>query len=192
MYAGIMTAVCAAILAGGKSRRMRKNKALIEYQGMPLIERVAACASSVTDEVIVCANDRSLYSFLGLPVAQDRFPNCGPLAGLHAAFLSTDREKVLLLACDLPDITPLLLSRLAAEIGDYDAIIPMTSDFGAHPLCAVYSRTCFSRVADNLCRGQFRMLDVFENTALHVRFLNVSEIGFQDYLLRNLNTPEDL
>jgi molybdopterin-guanine dinucleotide biosynthesis protein A len=171
---------------------MGTNKALLHYEGVPLVRRAAERARCVTDEVFVCANDPELYSFLGMPVIQDRFPGCGPLAGLHAALYATRRKHVLLLACDLPNVTGPLLTVLAASATGFDAVIPVTSDGCQHPLCAVYSRSCLSAVEQNLQRGRFRMLDLFENTPLRVRLLPSNEIHFHDSLFDNLNTPDDL
>jgi molybdenum cofactor guanylyltransferase len=187
-----MVPVCAAILAGGKSRRMGTNKALVHCHGVPMIRRVAECALSITDEVILCANDPDLYSFLKLPVVRDRCPGCGPLAGLHSAFLASERNHVLLLACDLPNVTVALLERLVSCVADYDAVIPVTSDNRPHPLCAVYSRTCRDQVEVHLGRGRYKVLDLFSDTPLRARFLPSSEMNLQDSLLDNLNSPDDL
>jgi molybdenum cofactor guanylyltransferase len=171
---------------------MGTNKALLHYDGVPLVRRAAERARCVTDEVFVCANDPDLFSFLGMPVIQDRYPGCGPLAGLHAALFATQRTHVLLLACDLPNLTVPLLALLAANAEGFDAVVPVTSDGCKHPLCAVYSRSCLSSVEQNLQRGHLRMLDLVENTPLRVRFLLSSEMRLHDSLFDNLNTPEDL
>jgi molybdopterin-guanine dinucleotide biosynthesis protein A len=189
---GSMATICAAILAGGKSRRMGTNKALIPYRGVPLIRRVADCACSITDEVMICADEPDLYSFLKLPVVPDRFPGCGPLAGLHTAFLATERTHVLLLACDLPNLTASLLKKLVSSTEDFDAVIPVTSDNCAQPLCAVYARTCEKRVEENLVRGQYKIIEVFSDARLRTRYFLCCEMSFHDSLLHNLNTPDDL
>jgi molybdenum cofactor guanylyltransferase len=171
---------------------MGTNKALLKIEGGPLIGRVAECARSITDEVIVCANESAPYEFLGLPIVPDRFSGCGPLAGLHAAILVTRRPYVLLLACDLPNITAPLLTRIVSGSGGFDAVIPVTSDHCSHPLCALYSRNCLDRIEHNLQSGRLRMLDLFLDSPLHPRWLTSSEMGFHDYLFANLNTPDDL
>src|SRR5262245_66652886 len=88
--------LCAVILAGGESRRMGRNKALVEVGGRPLITRVAEQASHLTNQVFLSANDATPYRFLGLPARHDLYPGQGPLCGLHAASKGSHRQPTLL------------------------------------------------------------------------------------------------
>ena len=184
--------VCAVILAGGKSRRMGFNKALLDVQGQPLIRVVAEQVRDLTDLVFISSNEPTIYDFLGLQVVPDIFHAQGPLAGLHASMVSCSRSLFLLLACDLPNLHEALLHRLIQHADSSDAVIPRTEDGHAHPLCAVYRRTCFARVDENLRLGINRMTALFLDPSLKVKWLSPTEGCFTDSDLHNLNVPDDL
>jgi molybdenum cofactor guanylyltransferase len=184
--------LCALILAGGQSRRMGCNKALILVEGRPMIARLAEQALRLTNQVFVSSNEAGVYDFLGLPALPDLYPGQGPLAGLHAAFMGTDRPLVLLLACDLPALHDVMLRRLLELSEGHDAVIPRTTDGRLHPLCAIYRRTCLISLEQNLGRGINKMTELFRDGSLRVKFVDGCDGLFDDSDLRNLNTPEDL
>ena len=120
--------ICGVILAGGKSRRMGREKALLRIQGLPLAARLAQLLASVTDEIVIsCSGNGAALESLGYPVIQDLFPGQGPLAGLHAAIHHTQRPLVLLLACDLPCLHADLLRGLIDASAGFDAVVPQTA-----------------------------------------------------------------
>lgn len=184
--------LCAVILAGGQSRRMGFNKALLRIGGRPLIQVVLECVRPLTDEVLVSSNDQRAYEFLGLPIVPDIFKNQGPLAGLHAAMLLSSRSLFSLLACDMPNLHEPLLRHLALSAEGFDAVIPRTTDGGNHPLCAIYRKTCFPAIERNLRKGVNRVIDIFTESHLRVQWLDVAAAGFSDLDLANINSPEDL
>jgi molybdopterin-guanine dinucleotide biosynthesis protein A len=184
--------VCGAILAGGNSLRMGRDKAFIEIDGHPLISRIAALLAPITDEIVVSSNERALYHPLGFPVIPDVYPGRGPLAGLHAVMAHTRRPLVLLLACDLPHVHDGLLRSLIDCSEGYDAMIPLSSDGLAHPLSAVYRRTCLRFIESSLSGQNNRMVAFLEDSPLKVRWLRPDEGCFSDQDLVNLNFPKDL
>jgi molybdopterin-guanine dinucleotide biosynthesis protein A len=184
--------LCAVILAGGQSRRMGRNKALLEVESSPLIARLARQALRLTNQVFISSIDAGAYEFLGLPALPDLYPGQGPLAGLHAAFNNTDRPLVLLLACDLPALHDVMLRRLLEFSEGHDAVIPRTTDGRLHPLCGIYRRTCLKTLEQNLRRGINKMTDLFRDGSLRVKLVDGRDGRFDDSDLRNLNTPEDL
>ncbi|AIQ14882.1 molybdenum cofactor guanylyltransferase [Paenibacillus durus] len=96
--------IAGILIAGGRSRRMGADKSLLKFGGIPAIARVAAALGEVAEPVtIACGTEeREDYRFLGLSQAADRFPGCGPLAGLHAGMTASDAEWHLAAPCDLP------------------------------------------------------------------------------------------
>ncbi|MDT3425527.1 molybdopterin-guanine dinucleotide biosynthesis protein A [Paenibacillus forsythiae] len=96
--------IAGILIAGGRSRRMGADKSLLEFGGIPAIARVAAALGEVAQPVTIASGgkEREEYRFLGLPQAADRFPDCGPLAGLHAGMNACDAEWHLAAPCDLP------------------------------------------------------------------------------------------
>ncbi len=74
-----------AIQAGGESRRMGQDKALLPFLGQPLIVRVIERLKLLADEILVTTNHPQAYQFLGLPLYPDQQPGRGALGGLYTA-----------------------------------------------------------------------------------------------------------
>jgi len=174
------------VLAGGRSSRMGRDKALLPFRGRPLVGHVATQARAVTDNITL-VGDVSRYANLGYPVIPDLFPGSGPLAGIHAALARTHSEWNLILACDMPQVTAEFLVRLVAraEAGRAAAVIPVGPDGVTQPLCAVYHHQCASAVAHAL---ENHIHKVTEGVAtLDIDFWSVPH----SHYFRNLNTPEE-
>ena len=184
--------VCAVILAGGQSRRMGFNKALMDVNGRPIISLLIDQVSQVTNRILISSNDSSSYRFLNFPVVADRFAGCGPLAGLHAAMRRNDSSLFIVLACDLPNLQTPLLKSLVSLAEGFDAAIPRTRDGVAHPLCAAYQRTCLPSIEQALERGSHKFIEIFLDSALAVRWIGPDEGVYKRSELANINTPEDL
>jgi molybdopterin-guanine dinucleotide biosynthesis protein A len=180
------------ILAGGQSRRMGFNKALVDIGGIPLIQNLIDRILPITDQIFISSNDPQGYAFLNYPVVTDQFPGKGPLAGFHSVMIQHEYALYILLACDLPNLKTSILKTLVSMAAGYDAVIPRTRDGIAHPLCAVYRRTWLPAVEKALARGANKMIQPFLDESLAVRWVTPEDGGFRETDLANINTPEDL
>jgi molybdopterin-guanine dinucleotide biosynthesis protein A len=180
------------ILAGGQSRRMGFNKALIEVDGKPLIRILSDRMRDVTNRILISSNDPDTYGFLDLPVVPDRFAGYGPLAGLHSAMLYQKSSLYVLLACDLPNFPTPLVRRMIDLSAGFDAAIPRTRDGMAHPLCAVYRRTCLPLIEKALKKGKRKFIEIFFNKKISVKWISPDEGRYDKKDIININTPEDL
>ena len=176
----------AFVLAGGRSSRMGRDKALLPLGGRPLVEHIAAQASTVTGNITLVGHpDR--YANLGYPVIQDIFRGCGPLAGIHAALRHTRSPWNLVLACDMPQITAEFLRQLVAhaEASPAACVIPVTPDKVPQPLCAAYRSQCADAIGRALETGVRKVIDAL--ATLPVDFWSVASA----HHFRNLNTPQE-
>ena len=187
-----MDDVCAVILAGGRSRRMGFNKALLDVGGRPMIRVLIDRVSSLTNQILISSDDYASYRFLNFPVVPDQYTGCGPLAGFHAAMHWNTSSLYIMLACDLPNLRISLLSNLISLVKGFDAAIPRTKDGIMHPLCAVYRRTCLPSIEQALHCGTNKVVVPFLNDTLAVRWISPEEGQYQEADLANINTPEDL
>ncbi len=184
-----------AIQAGGESRRMRQDKALIPFLGQPLIARVLQRVASIADELLVTTNTPQPYQFLNVPVFMDLAPGRGALGGLYTALSVARHSMVAVVACDMPFVNPELLAAERQEMLDtqVDVVIPVTSD-GMQPFHAVYRReTCLPYVQWALEASHWRVDAWFEQ----VNVYQFSETEIRKYdptllCLLNVNTPEEL
>lgn len=185
--------VTAFILAGGKSTRMGRDKAFVEYDGCTLLARALDLARSLTPEVRTVGSPEKFAPFA--PVVEDIFQNCGPLAGIHAALRSSSTELNLMLAVDTPFISPEFLRYLAGQAhaaSEAAVAVPRAGGF-SQPLCAIYRRE-FANAAENALRaGRYKIDPLF--SVVCTRVIEQEELqaaGFSASMFRNLNTPEEL
>ena len=91
------------VLTGGKSERMKRDKALIEYKGMPHAEYIHSLLKNYCDEVYLSArpNQWSGTSLAALPTLPDTVEGKGPIAGILSAFEKHPEANWLVVACDL-------------------------------------------------------------------------------------------
>ena len=181
------------ILAGGKSSRMGTDKAFLEWEGSTFLERALLCARSITPHVTIVGSRDKFESFA--PVIEDKYPDRGPLGGIHAALADSSAEQNSVLAVDLPLVPPAFLSYLleqAIASPTSWVVIPRSSE-RLQPLCAVYRRE-FGGVAENALRAGRNRIDVLFHR-VPIRVIEESELkdaGFSPSIFRNLNTPQEL
>src|SRR5665648_144787 len=143
------------LLAGGKSSRMNKNKAFLEMEGKPLVERSLSVLQSVFEEVLISSNKPELYVPYQVPVILDEILGRGPLEGLYQGLKAATYDEVFFVACDMPFLNPALIRYLSSQISTYDMVIPQLSA-GLHPLHAVYHRRCLPAIKHNLEAGYLK------------------------------------
>jgi len=183
-----------AILAGGRSRRMGQDKALVPFRGQPLILHTIGQVRSLSDDILVIANQPADYSFLDLPIFRDVVPGCGPLGGIFSALRNARHPLVAILGCDMPFASlPLfeyeceLLRRTGADV-----IVP-SSPQGLEPLHSIYrSAACLPAIQAALDQGERRIISWFPE--VKVETVSAEETrkfspGFQAFI--NLNTPDE-
>jgi molybdopterin-guanine dinucleotide biosynthesis protein A len=107
-----------AVLAGGSSRRMGRDKALIEApDGRPLaLVGVEALRTAGATEVIVVGGDERGLRALGVSWVADLHPGEGPLGGVLTAFANTTAELVVVMACDMPGVDSEVPAALVAAL----------------------------------------------------------------------------
>lgn len=178
------------ILAGGQSRRMGTDKALLPWNGGTFLSAMVDKLTSVCREIIVVGRPRMLAR--AVRWTTDRYCGVGPLAGLHAGLLETRSAGALVVPCDMPLLPVGVLEQLAALAKQADVVLPVHAQ-GCEPLCAWYSRTaCLPVITQLLERGCTCPLDIFPQ----VRLLQVDMAAAfpnetPDELFANINFPGD-
>jgi molybdopterin-guanine dinucleotide biosynthesis protein A len=183
------------IQAGGESRRMGQDKALLPFLGQTLIERVVDRVKPLADEVLVTTNRLEAFEFLGLRLVPDLIPGRGALGGVYTALQAATQPLVAIVACDMPFANPGLFAaeRDLLLSSEADITIPFSGK-GLEPFHAVYRReTCLPASEAALKAGKWRVDSWFSE--MNVYTLQVEEIRRYDPRLlcfRNVNTPEEL
>ncbi|MFZ2498244.1 molybdenum cofactor guanylyltransferase [Methanosarcina sp.] len=195
----------AVVLAGGRGRRMGMvEKALLEFEGKTIIERLLESLFRIVDEVILSVRD-SAQKEKFRPVLEkfpaheirfcfDTLEDVGPLEGIRAGLLESRSEYSFVCAGDMPFINIRVVDLLFEKASGHDAALPRWEDRKFEPLHAVYSRKLIPEIEKALEKGRcsvltpvFKMQDII--------FVEISEIRELDPELRtfaNINTVEDM
>jgi molybdenum cofactor guanylyltransferase len=180
------------ILAGGESARMGSPKSLLELNGEPMIVRVVRIVEAVAGAATVVGSPQ-VYEPLGLRAITDDFPGAGPLGGIATALRAADQEWNLIVACDLPYLTPSWLEYLAGRALALagDVVLPMSAG-GAEPLCAMYQKRCEEKIRAALSRGTRKVTDGLAN--FRVETIEPAEwkaFDSEGLLFKNMNSPAE-
>ncbi len=183
-----------AVQAGGQSRRMGQDKALMPFLGRPLIARVLDRLRPIADELLVTTNRPDAYRFLSVRLVSDLRPGRGALGGLYTALHAARHPLVAVVACDMPFVSAALIEHARDLLvqGDADLVIPASGE-RLEPLHAVYRReTCLPAVEAALDAGEWRMISWFPR--VRVRVLSPAVVRKHDatgLAFWNLNTPQE-
>jgi molybdopterin-guanine dinucleotide biosynthesis protein A len=179
------------VVAGGQSRRMGTDKALLAWGPGTLLDDALARLGQVVVDVRILAGSQPAYLDRGRPVLADALEGGGSLGGIYTGLLQLERTPGLFLGVDLPFVPVLLLARLLELAPGWDAVVPV-SPGGPEPLCAAYAPACREPILRRLQQGQLKMTAFWPD--VRVREVGPSELqayGDPGLMFRNLNTPED-
>src|SRR5699024_10949466 len=132
--------ICGVILAGGKSSRMGRNKTVLPLNNQSVIQILTKELEQIADKIVIIANEKELYDFLGNDIYSDNYKDKGPLAGLESAMSHIDAELFVIAAADMPFINKDIYNYLLSMEDGYDAVIPKYDGF-LHPLAGIYRKT---------------------------------------------------
>jgi molybdopterin-guanine dinucleotide biosynthesis protein A len=182
-----------AILVGGQSRRMGRDKADLLLHGQTLPARIAEALSSVASRVFL-VGARKERPELNLRNVPDVHEAWGALGGIHAALTEAKTDWLVVVACDLPFVTRELFERLRSFISDVvDAVVPIQADGRPQPVCAVYRRdTCLREIERLIAAGEHSPRALLANVrTCFVEFSEVNDLPHADRFFFNINTPAD-
>ena len=169
---------------------MGADKALLRYEGEPLVERVARRLAVIAPEVVLASGTRPLG--IGFVELEDAAPDVGPLGGIVAAARRYERNALAVAAVDMPFANPRLFELCLDAWDGEDAVVPHSAR-GPEPLHSVYFPSARPVLESSLAEGKLSLMDVLGE--LSVRTVGEREWSTVDPTGRfawNLNAPEDL
>jgi molybdopterin-guanine dinucleotide biosynthesis protein A len=195
----------AAIQAGGRSRRMGTDKAWLEVEGRPMIERVMAAAQPLAHRrAIVISKTTSAQDRYAALAQQwqadlliDAYDYCGPLGGIATALRHCEEEEsTLILACDLPFLTTEFLQLLCTQhsaLGTPHLTIPEDRTQRPQMLCGIYDAGCLPFAEQLLAENKLRVDGLCALVSRQTLRREVYEyLADAEGLLLNCNTLDDL
>lgn len=183
--------ISAVLLAGGESRRMGQDKAVILFRNAPLWQiQLDLLRRLQLQELFISAQTDPPWRPADVEFVPDDQPSRGPLSGIAAA-LSRSRGHLLALAIDMPFMTESYLRSLCEKVERGVGVVPFIED-RAEPLAAIYPRDAQDDLVDALSGSDFSLQSVVGKliAAGKLQALRVSEK--EKAFFRNLNEPGDL
>ena len=185
-------AFAAALIAGGQSTRMGRDKAWLNWQGYPLwqvqLGKLAELSPALL--IIACREEQRLIAD-GTVLVADPPGNEGPLPAL-ARCLERAQLPVLALAVDMPRVSVPMLREILRQGNGTGCGAVFRSAHGYEPLCALYPLEVLPLLRESLAQDNRRM-QAFVQRAVDAGLLRVIPLSNeQEALCFNLNSPADL
>ena len=181
----------AVVLTGGKSSRMGRPKALLPFDGEPLIVHIVRHLKRVFAETVVVAAPEQELPLLPVALVRDQVAYQGPVSGIYRGLKAATKEVCFVTSCDAPFLDLALISHLLSEISDCDVVVPFWQE-RFQPLHAIYRRSVAPLLHEQLERGELRPIFLYDK--VRTRKVHEDEIRTLDpegMSFLNMNSPAD-
>ena len=183
------------VLAGGKSSRLGRNKALQVIGAKSLIQWIVDRLATLSTEIIIAtAHGETIpcSSSTEIRIAADIYPGKGPLVGIYSGLMASSSPRAIVVGCDMPFLSVDLLDYMSQISSTFDVVVPRTRE-KVEPLCAVYSKNCLASIHNLLERDELRLSELLN--MVKVRYIEEDEIDRFDpehLSFFNVNTQANL
>ena len=134
--------ISGVLIAGGKSRRMGRDKRFLTVGGTSLFQRILTLLEQIFPEtIVVLAEPLESLEVRGGRVVYDVIPNAGSLGGLYTGLMAASHVRIFAVACDMPFLNSDVI-RFMASFDTTADIVVAKLESGFQPLHALYSRSC--------------------------------------------------
>lgn len=183
----------AAILCGGKSRRMGFDKCRIRIGDRLLLQILGERLLTVFERVILIVDEAEKFSDLPFCVYPDIFPGTGPLGAIYTALQASSSTHVFITACDMPHIhTPLIQEMKKTILEESIAGVACRKAGYVEPLYAFYAKSMMPSMENLIREGRYKILDAILENPMHIMEEEEWRAWSETDLFLNLNAREDL
>jgi len=174
----------AVIIAGGKSSRMQKDKALLPFGKYNTLSEYQFVRLSKIFENIYLSAKVNKFDF-EVTVLEDNYSTSSPLVALISIFENLKEEEIFVLSVDAPFVSELVINQLYNEAKEGVDVIVAESTQGLEPLCAIYRKSFLKEAYAALNENRHRLQGLFSH-------LNVQRVKINDKeIFTNLNYLEE-
>ena len=183
------------ILAGGKSSRLGRNKALQVIGAKSLVQWIVDRLATLSTEIIIAtAHGETIpcFSSTEIRITADVYPGKGPLVGIYSGLMASSSPRAIVVGCDMPFLSVDLLDYMSQISSTFDVVVPRTRE-KVEPLCAVYSKNCLASIHNLLEHDELRLNELLN--MVKVRYIEEDEINRFDpehLSFFNVNTQANL
>jgi len=183
----------AILLAGGKSTRFKKNKAIAEYNGQRLIEHTSNLLNKHFDQVYLVVDSKEKYSFIkNCKIVEDIIPNKGPVGGIYTGLMASNRKYNYIMACDMPLMSGRFIEYIKNWEQNYDVLLPEYNGY-IEPLAGIYSKKCLPVIEKNLRNGNLSIRDFLKEVKMQSIDESLIKRNFSNKnIFYNINYQKDL
>ena len=173
-----MESFSALILTGGKSSRMGRDKASLPFRNSSLLER-AMDALSFCDDLLLSVAHPEDYPEAEIPHITDRYPGCGPMAGICRG-LEEAKNLIFSLMEKAEQHDPSL---------PFDAILPLSQNGRMEPLCALYHKRLQPVMEQCLVQGQYGLQKILKQH--QILCVDMEQLNLESSAVAKINTKAD-
>lgn len=180
----------AAILAGGKSSRMKRHKCLISFNNKRIVDILIKNLEELFEEIFIVTNFPELYFSTGLSLIGDIYPFRGPMAGIHVA-MKNSKYDIFAFACDMPFIKREIIYTLAEiHIKKLNTATVPTHEGKIYPLPGIYSKKVLNQLEALLMEDKLGMTRFLNE--IGAEMIEVANLDREGLSFININTEEEL
>jgi len=173
------------VLAGGKSRRMGRDKAFLHVGAATLLEETVRPLEDLFDEVLIAVSPGQAVPSLPWRTVEDDISGQGPLRGILTGLRGARNDSCFVLACDAPGLSPAVVRKIVKASVEADIVIAVTDGHLKEPLLGVYRKSVIPEIESLLRIGERSILRLFDRVKIGEVRLARGEIP------ANINTPEE-
>lgn len=179
-----MKAMTLAVLAGGMSRRMGRDKAFLPFGPATLLEATVRPLEGMFGEVLIVISPGQSTPSLPWRTVADDVAGEGPLRGILTGLRNAGHDACFVLACDTPGLSPEIAGKIAAASAGADIAVAAGRGL-REPLLGVYRKSVIPEIEALLGGGQRSVQPLFDRVRTRAVFLEDPDLPV------NINTPGD-
>lgn len=183
--------VTAAVLCGGKSRRMGFDKAFLMNDEQYVLLQTVRELQVLFEQVILVSNTKAKFvnqeDFREIPILEDLYTEKGPIGGISTALQQVQTEYIFAMACDMPLPDVSLIGRMYRKL-EQTQVLVCSHEGKLEPLFAFYHKSCLPVLEKQIEKGELRPRSAFSSLEVEMYYLS----GEEKKSIVNLNTPGDV
>lgn len=176
------------VLAGGKSSRMGRDKALLDFKGQALLAYMLDLIRPFCSGTFISGNNPE-YQMFGVEVIPDMYADKGPISGIFSVLSSSQNEWNLIVSVDVPMVNNELLQYLIDNRSSYDAVVPVHSK-GTEPLIALYHKRIVPIIQEMIQANDYKLMNLTRR--INTNHVDCNELVCRyPHLFLNVNKLDD-